>query len=95
MSDWRFKPFITASLKEGKTEKRISFSPNPSNGKMNIEHNLSRIDKIEVSDILGKTVYAQNSYSERKLDLSHLSSGQYVVRIFSAGNVFTRKIILK
>ncbi|HRA72824.1 MAG TPA: T9SS type A sorting domain-containing protein, partial [Flavobacterium sp.] len=62
---------------------RINMYPNPTTGIVTIsnEENLS-IDKIEILDILGKRV-ATKTGNTSQVDISHLSNGMYVFKIYS------------
>ncbi len=72
---------------------RINIFPNPTTGIITISNqdNLS-IDKIEILDILGKTVSVKTDNTSQ-IDISHLSNGVYIFKIFSSEDVTTKKII--
>ncbi|HQZ23664.1 MAG TPA: T9SS type A sorting domain-containing protein [Flavobacterium sp.] len=72
---------------------RINMYPNPTTGIVTIsnEENLS-IDKIEILDILGKRV-ATKTGNTSQVDISHLSNGMYVFKIYSGIDVLAKKII--
>lgn len=78
----------------------ITISPNPSNGLI-ILNKPSSLDlqKAIVYNVIGKQVKAINLVSmsdSRKLDLSDLASGLYLVNIqTSNGNAITKKLIIK
>ncbi|MCZ8197915.1 MAG: T9SS type A sorting domain-containing protein [Flavobacterium sp.] len=71
----------------------LSIFPNPTTGIVIIsnEDNLS-IDKIEILDILGKTVSVKTNNTSQ-VDISHLSNGIYIFKIYSGETVFQKKII--
>lgn len=75
------------------SNKVISIYPNPTKGLVTIsnEDNLT-IDKIELLDILGKTV-AVKTENISQVDISHLSNGMYIFKIYAGENVFQQKII--
>ena len=72
---------------------RINIYPNPTTGIVTIsnEDNLT-IDKIEILDILGKTV-ATKTENTSQIDISHLSNGIYIFKIYSGETVSIKKII--
>ena len=71
----------------------FSFYPNPTTGIISIsnQNNLT-IDKIEIVDVLGKTV-ATKTENTSQVDISHLSNGIYIFKIYSGETVSTKKII--
>jgi len=71
----------------------LKIYPNPTTGIVTIsnEDNLT-IDKIEVFDIVGKTV-ATISENTSQVDISHLSNGIYNFKIYSGDIIFQKKII--
>jgi len=79
-------------------DKFFSIYPNPSNGIVNVNYfgtqNANMI--IEVIDITGKVVdsYLTSAYNYT-IDLSHLASGSYTMKITGDGGVVTKKLILQ
>ena len=51
-----------------------------------------KIDKIEILDILGKTVSVKTENTSQ-IDISHLSNGIYIFKIYSGETVSIKKII--
>ena len=80
---------------EGPSENNIRLFPNPANG--NSVTILSNKElAVEVFDILGKKVSAQTiSSNQRKLNISTLKSGIYLVRLKSNESTETRKLIVR
>ena len=81
------------------TQNGIKVYPNPSNGEFNISIGqfVGNIN-LQVFDINGKVVYdvKNESFSlERTINLSHLQSGMYILKVAADGLNFTEKIILK
>ena len=76
----------------------IVIYPNPTTGELTITNN-SQVQRqstsIEIFDVLSKNASAKFlSFEETKvIDISHLPSGVYFIRISTQGNVFTDKII--
>jgi hypothetical protein len=79
-------------------DKYFSIYPNPSDGIVNVNYfgtqNANMI--IEVIDITGKVVdsYLTSAYNYT-IDLSHLASGSYTMKITGDGGVVTKKLILQ
>jgi hypothetical protein len=74
----------------------IQVSPNPTNGILSI-NNLSNqeIVKLQVYNMQGQEVIIQNNQSHRKLDLSPLKSGIYVLKVnFENGWIAVKRIVL-
>ena len=60
----------------------------------NLKNTSTTIDKIEVIDLLGKTLLSKtNNYSNASIDLSSLSKGMYLVKITADGQEKIVKII--
>jgi hypothetical protein len=76
----------------------ITIYPNPSTGVYTINSNTTSLDKIEVYDIMGKIIETKNNIqvngNSTNLNLTHISSGIYFVKIYS-NNLTTVKRILK
>jgi Secretion system C-terminal sorting domain len=65
--------------------------PNPTNGILNIGN--ENLEKIVVYDISGKVVskFAPNS----QIDLSNLSKGLYLIKLFSSKEIIVDKIVIE
>lgn len=79
----------------------ISIFPNPNNGKFKLRfvNVKSGKNQVRVIDELGqiqveKEVYLTGNTQEEEIDLSHISKGNYFVRILDGNSVYTKKIIL-
>jgi hypothetical protein len=70
-----------------------NFFPNPSTGIINIQSNFTII-RIFIYDIFGKMVYERNDInsSEYAMNLNHLDSGVYFVRLFTGTQSAVYKI---
>ncbi|HWS59332.1 MAG TPA: T9SS type A sorting domain-containing protein, partial [Flavobacterium sp.] len=81
------------SLNDNSVNKKINIYPNPTTGLVTIsnEDNLT-IDKIEIVNVLGKTV-ATKTENTSQVDITSLSNGMYVFKIYSGENVSIKKII--
>jgi extracellular elastinolytic metalloproteinase len=76
----------------------INVYPNPSNGQVNIRINqfVGKVN-LQVVDVNGRVVYSvknDNFNIEKTIDLSHLQSGMYVLKISGEALNYTQKIIL-
>lgn len=71
----------------------IKIYPNPTSGIVSIysQDNLT-IDKIDVLDVLGKTVAIQTENTSQ-VDISDLANGMYVFKIYSGETIFQKKIM--
>ena len=68
--------------------------PNPSNGLVNF--NTTLISDLTISDVSGKVVFTkQQLLGENEINLSHLQSGIYFVKLKSDSTESTAKLILK
>lgn len=71
----------------------FSIFPNPTKGTITISSvENTPIDKIEIVDILGKTVLIKTDNTSQ-VDMSYLNKGLYIFKIFSGENVCVKKII--
>lgn len=67
--------------------------PNPVKNMLNLAYN-ETISAVEIYNLLGQKVLAQNiNLSEAQVDLSNLSAGNYLVKVFAGDVVKTIKII--
>jgi hypothetical protein len=83
---------ITSSLVK---HSEFKIYPNPATDKLNVEY-AGNTDKmyVEINDSLGKRVY-KKMFSKSFIDISALSAGIYVVRIYSDKNVIHSQKIIK
>ncbi len=77
-------------IDESNVENNISVYPNPANGIVRILNtNDFNISKIEIIDLLGRTVISTNNSDE--IDVSNLPEGQYIVKIHG-DSIIVKKI---
>ena len=92
-------PNCTLSVDYFATEDMIRVYPNPSNGLVTVRINqLNGKVNMQVIDINGRIVYkAMNSdfNIERTLDLNHLQSGMYILKVDGESVNYTHKLIIK
>ncbi|MEO8515407.1 MAG: T9SS-dependent M36 family metallopeptidase [Flavobacterium sp.] len=79
-------------------EDMIKIYPNPSNGEINIKINqFTGKVNLQVVDLNGRLVYSLNNTDfnvEKTINLNHLQSGMYIVKIDGSELNYTKKIIL-
>ena len=75
------------------TENSFRIFPNPASSTINIKSNL-KIDLVEVYDVIGKQVISDVT-STKKLDVSFLKPGMYLIKLYSEGLSVTKKIMIK
>jgi uncharacterized protein (DUF2141 family) len=73
----------------------INIYPNPSTGKIFIEHDGSAVLKTEVYNALGKNILKTELPSSGWLDLSDHAKGIYFVRISNGQQIVLKKILIE
>ncbi len=74
---------------------KISLSPNPTTNTITIA-NLSReITKIELLDMQGRLVLSKSEVINNTINISHLQSATYLVKIHVGRTIFYKKVIKK
>jgi len=74
---------------------KISVIPNPTTGELRITNCELRINKIEILDLMGKTLSSNHliiSSSNPTIDISNLNSGIYFVKIVTEQGVTVKKV---
>ena len=67
--------------------------PNPVNDKIQIETS-SKIDKVEIFDIYGKTIKTWGTIHENEyIDTSFLETGIYFIKVYSSNQQFVKKFV--
>ena len=79
-----------------------SFYPNPGNGLVTAEINNQNQDelKVVINDLNGKQVYQsfeRDQFVSKRLDLTHLSSGVYLVSVMdpASGMLHQQKLVIR
>ena len=93
LTEWEWLP---SSFGLGNLQKEIiSIFPNPTTGELRIENGELRIRSVEVFDVYGRKLQSKivNLKSEIVLDISHLNSGIYFVKISTEQGEIVKKII--
>lgn len=99
---------ITSTLGITEVSKKASFGiyPNPTTADkkvtvlFDIKEKANNKGNVEVYDLSGKKVYSaeltnQTGFYKQDLNLSHLTAGNYIVKITYGGNTETKKLIVK
>lgn len=82
-------------INNNKTEKSILIYPNPAYDKINLK-NIDGIASLEISNILGKKVYFNNTVTNNTtIDISSLGQGLYFVTLTKGAETYTQKILVK
>ena len=75
-------------------EINITLYPNPTTGELRIKSSELKIKNIEIFDIYGRAVGTTFVVAQEKIDISHLRSGAYFVKITTdSGHFVTKKIV--
>ncbi|HNS42310.1 MAG TPA: T9SS type A sorting domain-containing protein [Taishania sp.] len=72
------------------TYKTVLVYPNPSNGDFYIQSE-SKIDKVEVLDVVGRVVYSQTNNSN-SISVSSLVTGNYLIKLYLDGQVVIKEL---
>ena len=91
------QPYNWVGLDEQPTVQHIKVYPNPSTGDVYLEEAFSgqfRNALITVYDISGRSVHSQTGYTGQ-LQLRHLHSGTYILRVDSNQGVYTERLVLQ
>jgi len=95
------KGYVNAIEEIGGMEEIVVF-PNPTTGMLYVEtHGRASLQNVEVFDLMGRTVGAINPLQKLEgcpkggvvINISHLSTGLYFVRITTENSVVVRKVI--
>ena len=73
--------------------KKIKLYPNPSKGRFIIESD-NKIYTIEITDIIGNSIYKSSKQTNQEIDLSFVENGVYLININSGNQRITEKIII-
>ena len=91
------EPTVTTPLPINNSEllDRISVTPNPTTGELRVESGALRVESVDVFDVFGRNVSRLTSHISHPLsiDLSHLPSGIYFVRITTETGTVVRKVV--
>jgi hypothetical protein len=87
--------FSCASIDE-KDPVSFSIYPNPVSSQLTINtEGLEKFD-VRIVDVLGKTVYDESAYKSKKVDVSDLKNGVYILTVIEKGTTIqTKRIVVR
>ena len=74
------------------TANKVRVFPNPASAKINLRTNLD-IDYVEVYDVFGKFIH-RDSAADKSIKVNGLSSGLYLLNIYSNGSRIVKKVVV-
>ena len=83
------------SVKDEAFSNYFSLYPNPASSFINIQSKEVEVTKVEIYNLTGQRVLEQKGLVKNGVDVSGLSKGIYVLKLSSADNQFSRKIIVE
>jgi hypothetical protein len=87
-----FRTDVTTLLQENKST-IVAVNPNPSNGNFRVNVGAEKLFQLQVFDLNGRLLLQQlNQY---ELNLSHLSKGIYLLKVFLKDGLMEKKIIVE
>jgi hypothetical protein len=94
--------YLTGGIANISNDIRLNIYPNPSGKIVNIDYNgtLPGAYMIDMLTVEGKVVLKTTGFSvdgsiQKTLDLSGLSSGIYILKIYGKNSVATKKLVIK
>ncbi len=87
---------LPTGINEGIEETYFNVFPNPSNGIFYISGDIENIDRIQIFDASGKSVFVTGKAEQNpvQIDLNQLSKGMYNILIFMGDKVISKKVIV-
>jgi hypothetical protein len=74
---------------------QIKIYPNPSNGLLTIEFDKSlNVKEIRLTDLLGKSIFQEQTRNMTKIKIDNLQSGTYIVTLIDKDDKMTKKKII-
>lgn len=74
----------------------VSVYPNPSNGQITVEMENSGVASLSMLDLSGKLVHSEQfSGSNHRMDVSHIGSGLYLLKLETGNGEFLTKFVLE
>jgi hypothetical protein len=71
----------------------LSIYPNPVKDRLFIRRDASTLERVEVIDLIGRTVLLEEGFTGESLDVSRLEKGAYVLKIVVNGQLTVHKFI--
>jgi hypothetical protein len=88
---------LATNIKKQPVNNAFILSPNPANALLNIysDKAINGYVKIEIIDALGKSLISEDykEFSQTSINVDHLASGIYFVKLYSGENMLTKKFI--
>jgi hypothetical protein len=83
------------AIDENAIASNISVYPNPTTGELRIESGELRISNVEIFDVYGRKVSSSVSFMspETMIDVSHLTAGIYILKIFTEAGAVIKKVL--
>ena len=78
------------------TLENITLMPNPTTGQLRIENGELRVENVEVFDVFGRILSSHHlipTSSHHQIDISHLPSGLYFVKISTSVGQTIKKVV--
>lgn len=85
-----FTPSLTTGIEEELVD-NIKLYPNPAQTSLTLEDKSRLVDKIEIFDLQGRRAFS-SSGNQNEINISHLSSGIYQIRLFNRNNNYFKEV---
>ena len=86
----------TTSIKSLNNDYSFMIAPNPAKDNISlISDNIDQIQSIYLVDMMGKNVTSKSAFTNTTIDISNLSSGQYILNIISKDGAIARQKFIK
>ena len=72
---------------------KIAVYPNPTDGKLSITNYELKITNIEIFDLMGRKTPSPKERARGEVDIFHLPTGMYFIRIITENGAITRKVV--
>ncbi|MCL2290991.1 MAG: T9SS type A sorting domain-containing protein [Bacteroidetes bacterium] len=83
------------SVCEKNALENITIHPNPTTGELTISSTGHQISDIEIFDVYGRKISSHHlsSSSHQKIDISHLNSGIYFIKVITKQGNIVKKVV--
>lgn len=88
-------PDFLNSIEPQSSVNDILIYPNPGNGIFNIKADYLTIKSIQVTDVVGKIVLAEQSATNNRIDMTKLPDGVYLIKITTPQGSLVKKVTKK
>ncbi len=85
----------SVAVNENEALEGVTMFPNPTNGIVNVRTSNSGTHNVEVTNVLGAVVGQTSFAGSTTLDLSELSKGVYMVRVFNEAGSMVERITIE